>query len=208
MFYLGNTLAMYRLTSLIYTKILLYPFTSYSILDFSLATPGITAEQGVFTFYGSAEINAQPDEVWRVISNFQTYPEWNEYTPSITQTDGAELTSPPRAEEWYTLHYKLDTTDNAKAMKMKLISFDNETKSLSWQGHFMPTFLLRAEKVQKVTKIEDQDGKGIRTKYEIWETQAGPLAHVVKLTMKSKLQKMNEGIAANLKTFIERSHNS
>ena len=84
-----------------------------------------------------------------------------------------------------------------------MVSFDSDDKSLCWQGRFMPLFLLQAEKVQKVSRIEDQDGGQARTKYEIWETQAGPMAHVVKLTMHSKLQKMNEGIAADLKRFFD-----
>lgn len=169
----------------------------------SLATPGITAHQGVFTFYGSAEIDAAPEEVWKIVSDFETYPAWNEYTPSITQQDGSDVTATPVPGNSYTLKYRLDTSEKAKEMPMKLVSVDADNHTLCWQGLFMPTFLLRAEKVQKVTAMQDEDGK-VRAKYEIWETQAGPMAYVVKLALISKLQKMNEGIAANLKEYIEK----
>lgn len=170
----------------------------------SLATPNITAQQGIFTFYGVAEIEAPPEEVWKVISNFSTYPSWNEYTPSITDGNQIPSSDRPEADKWYTLQYKLDKSDNTQAMKMKLTSFNEESMTLSWEGRFIPTFLLHAEKVQKVSRVESQnDGLPGRTKYEIWETQAGPMAHVVKWTMQSKLQKMNEGIAQNLKHYFE-----
>jgi hypothetical protein len=70
----------------------------------------------------------------------------------------------------------------------------------------MPVFLLHTEKVQQITAIESTDGSNQpRCKYEIWETQAGPMAHVVKLAVANKLHRMNEGIAANLKTYMEQS---
>lgn len=83
-----------------------------------------------------------------------------------------------------------------------MVSFEPENHTLCWQGLFMPTFLLHAEKVQKVTTIHGENGS-MKAKYEIWETQAGPISHIVKLAMISKLQKMSEGIAANLKEYIE-----
>lgn len=192
-------------------------FSSLSMLWFfcveiSLPTPNITVQQGVLTFYGVAEIEATPEEVWKVISNFNTYPSWNEYTPSITNEDGSEsanLSVSPQVDKWYTLHYKVDKKDKSQSMKMKLTTFDEQNMTLSWEGHFMPTFLLHAEKVQKVTRIESQNDNNdhgspiIRTKYEIWETQAGPMAHLVKWVMQSKLQKMNEGIAENLKQYFD-----
>ena len=113
------------------------------------------------------------------------------------------MTATPVQGNSYTLHYRLDTNEKAKAMHMKLVSFDPGNNTLCWQGLFMPTFLLRAEKVQKVTAMPEENGK-VRAKYEIWETQAGPMAYVVKLALISKLQKMNEGIAANLKEYIEK----
>lgn len=180
-----------------------------------LPTPNIAPQQGVFTFYAVAEIEASPEEVWNVISNFSTYPSWNEYTPSIVKEYGPDqtpsscsssLSDLPKTDEWYTLHYKLDRNDKPQAMKMKIITSDSENMTLCWQGRFMPTFLLNAEKVQKVTKIQSdgQVGAAVRTKYEIWETQAGPMAHIVKWAMQPKLQKMNEGIAQNLKNYLER----
>ena len=168
----------------------------------SLATPGITAQQGVFTFYGTSEIDATPEEVWKIISHFSTYSSWNDYTPSITHEDGSDLTAAPEQGSSYTLHYRLDTKDKAKAMPMKLVSYSPTEHVLCWQGLFMPTFLLHAEKVQKVTPIQGENGK-MKAKYEIWETQAGPMAHIVKFTMFSKLQRMNEGIAKNLKQHME-----
>lgn len=173
-----------------------------------LATPNITAQQGVFTFYGTSEIDATPEQVWKIISDFSTYSAWNEYTPSITHEDGSEVSSAPGQGKSYTLHYRLDTEHETKSMPMKLVAFNPEERypeerMLCWQGLFMPTFLLHAEKVQKVTPVQGEDGK-IKSKYEIWETQAGPMAHVVKLTMFNKLKQMNEGIAKNLKDYIEK----
>ena len=80
------------------------------------------------------------------------------------------------------------------------MDISHEEMFVCWRGcpKGIPTATLCPEKYQKVTAT----GENI-CKFEVWETQAGMLAHVVKWTMGSKLDGMNQGIADNLKTYVE-----
>ena len=72
--------------------------------------------------------------------------------------------------------------------------------TICWRGcpKGIPEWTICGEKLQKVTRISDKE-----TKFEVWETQSGLLAYVVRWTMGDKLGGMNQGIATNLKKHIE-----
>lgn len=80
------------------------------------------------------------------------------------------------------------------------VAVANEDMMLCWRGEpfGIPTWILTPEKVQRVTPRGEQD-----CVYEIFETQSGPMAYLVKWTMGAKQSAMNQGIADALKRYVE-----
>lgn len=138
--------------------------------------------------------------------------EWNQYTPSAHPISGfagsasQRLTLQSVGQE-YKLDYRMEPLENIAKVNMKLVAVDEDNMKLVWQAGppFMPSMLLRAEKVQQISVVHPKDGQSTfpQTRFVIYETQAGPVAHVVKRTFGSKLQAMNQGIADNLKEHFE-----
>lgn len=84
---------------------------------------------------------------------------------------------------------------------MKVLVVNNEEMILSWRGMAMgiPTWIFLPEKVQKIVALgEDQ------CQYEVYETQSGPMAYMVKWTMGEKLGEMSRGMANGLKEYLEK----
>lgn len=82
----------------------------------------------------------------------------------------------------------------------RITTINDEEMSLSWQGcaFSIPTFILLPEKVQKVISKGENESL-----YQVWESQGGPMAYVVKWSMGQKLSDMNQGIANALKAYVE-----
>ena len=81
-----------------------------------------------------------------------------------------------------------------------IISLSDDEMSLCWRGEVpsIPFWIFFPEKVHRITP----KGEG-ECLYEIFETQSGPMAYVVKWTMGMKLSAMNQGIADGLKAYVE-----
>ena len=72
--------------------------------------------------------------------------------------------------------------------------------SVSWIGRpdYVPAWMLFPEKVQRVTPKGERE-----CLYEIWETQSGPMAYIVKWSMGAMSSATNQGIADGLKKYVE-----
>jgi len=58
--------------------------------------------------------------------------------------------------------------------------------------------MLFPEKVQRVTPKGEWE-----CLYEVWETQSGPMAFLIKWSMGAKASATNQGIADGLKKYVE-----
>lgn len=163
----------------------------------SLPTPTLPTAKGVWTFYGSATIHAPAKVVYSALRDFQSYPQWNKYTPTITT---ATKTNSVQVGDMITLAYRPEPTGDTMDVPCKIMTLNDAELSLCWRGCAMniPTWIFLPEKVQKVTPIGEEE-----CLYEIFETQAGPMAYVVKWSMGQKLSAMNQGIADGLKAYVE-----
>jgi len=171
----------------------------------------LTAEKGVFTTYASTTIRAEPQEVWKVVSDPSTYPRWNRFTPSVGLAAGKERME---VGDICELSYNLDgEPEKATKMPVEILEVDEEGMRLAWRGmnRGFPKWLLHPEKVQRVTPLasggaeagEAQTSDRAQCVFELWETFAGPMSHVVKLSVGSKLDSMGQGIADGLKEYVE-----
>lgn len=71
-------------------------------------------------------IKATPAEIWEVLTDFDSYPEWN---PQIVRFDGRPMT-----DETFRLRvYSPDGSGRQMGLKAKIVDVEVE-KKLSWQG--------------------------------------------------------------------------
>ena len=96
--------------------------------------------------------------------------------------------------------FRFNTTATLESIPIMIISRSDEGMTICWRGCYknIPVWALCPEKVQKVTRINNEESK-----FEVWETQSGPLAHIAKWYVGSKLDGMNQGIADCLKKYVE-----
>lgn len=82
----------------------------------------------------------------------------------------------------------------------QVLHVDHQNMSLCWRGRALsiPTFVFCPEKINRVIPISEN-----KCQYEVYETQSGPMAYVVKWVMGDKLSAMSQGMADGLKKYIE-----
>jgi hypothetical protein len=163
----------------------------------SLETPSIKPAQGVWTSYGSANINAPADKVWAAVRDLYAYEKWNAYTPKIEAPSGSnKINVGDRA----VVHHRTDPAGKLMATPCAAIVISDEERLICWRGEpaGIPTWLLLPEKVQRVTPKGEKE-----CLYEIFETQSGPMSYLVKWGMGMKQSSMNQGIADALKKYVE-----
>lgn len=164
----------------------------------SLATPSIPASKGVFSAIGTCTLDqSTPEKVWAAILDFSSYGKWNDFTPSI------EPASPATSLEvgaMFKMQYRLTSSVPAAPIAIRIVQVDHESRTIAWRGcpKWIPAALLTPEKVQRVSV-----NSGGKTVFEVWETQAGVLAHAAKASVGNKLDGMNQGIADGLKRYME-----
>ena len=171
----------------------------------SLPTASNNADNATATYYASCVIGSHtPEQVWAAILDFASYPLWNAFTPSL------ELSSPPpaagvtgtssvQAGQLYDMQYRFSLEDATQLCPVRIMTVDTERRHLCWLGcpRFVPSWLIRGEKVQQVSLTPE--GK---TLYEIWETQSGPMARVVRWKFGDGLDRMMTGTASGLKEYL------
>ncbi|KAF2153371.1 hypothetical protein K461DRAFT_278187 [Myriangium duriaei CBS 260.36] len=162
-----------------------------------LETTNQPAGTGVFTFYGSAKIQASAQAVWEALTDLQSYSKWNEYTPRIDTPAGTNAIA---VDDMITLHYRPETTGALSEIPCKVLEVNPEAMRLCWRGYpkGIPQFLLFPEKVHRITAVSENE-----CFIEVFETQSGPMAYVVKWTMGAKLTTYQNGMLQALKGFVE-----
>ncbi len=87
------------------------------------------------------QITATPEQVWKVLSNFEKYPDWN---PFITSIKGTPLVGK-----------KIKVTAGGMKFKPEVLAFDEE-KELRWKGKLLVKGLFDGEHIFQI--IDNQDG--------------------------------------------------
>ena len=97
------------------------------------------------------EINANIEKIWRLLTNFEKYPDWNPFIKNISgkKQIGEKLkvsVKPPKGE--------------GMTFKPKVISFD-ENKEFRWLGKFLFSGLFDGEHYFILQKINDKNTRFI-----------------------------------------------
>lgn len=163
----------------------------------SLETPTVYAKgKGVWTFYGSATINAPASQVYDVLCDFANYNKWNLYTPEIITPSGNNTI---KLDDIITLKYRPETKGKLLDVPCQ-ISVIEDGSRLCWIGQAfgIPTWIFLPEKVHRVTP------RGENACFvEIYETQGGPMAYIVKWSMGEQLMRYAQGMVDSLKKYVE-----
>lgn len=151
----------------------------------------------MWTAYGSTQINAPADVVWAAVRDFESWHKWNGYTPRVETPD---ISKDLQVGDLVKIHYRGALSERLMTIPCLCMALSEDDRTLCWRGEpvGVPTWLLLPEKVQRVTVIGENESL-----YEIFETQSGPMAYLVKMTMGAKQALMNQGIADALKKWVE-----
>jgi hypothetical protein len=88
--------------------------------------------------------------------------------------------------------------DSATSSLEKVTVLDSVTGKICWKFTGSPSWLLRAERVHKIT--DNEDGA---CEYCTWETFAGPMAYIVRSLYGNVLQERFNDWGRDLKRYVE-----
>ena len=141
------------------------------------------------TYRAEAVIAAPPEQVWRVLVDFERYPEWNPFTPKLE----AELT--PGAPVVITVNLGGKQVVQREEMVEAVAP-----ERLVWKTTYGGPLLLRAQRVQRLEPLEDGG-----TRYVSEDIMHGPLVPFVHLVHGRSLA---EGFQAMADALAARCDNS
>ncbi len=145
------------------------------------------------TFYGSVVIRCPADTAWDVLRDFSRYHKWNTFTPKVTFSSD-HPTNGDRGTLRLTLANRIPSTTSA----IRMISMNEETRTIEWLGVGPPQWLLLAKRVQRVEEIDGENCRFISC-----ETMTGPLSWIVKLLLGENLTTGNQRMGEDLRRWIE-----
>ena len=132
-------------------------------------------------------INAPRDLVWAVLLDFDSYPEWNPFTPKV------ECSLVPG--EKVVLY--VDMNQNSKLMiQEETLLWVKESESIAWG--ITSTFPVKTERAQILTALGPN-----KTEYLTYDKFWGILVPVVMLFYKKKIQRGFDLVAEGLKKRTE-----
>ncbi|KAI0790299.1 hypothetical protein BC629DRAFT_1288017 [Irpex lacteus] len=161
-----------------------------------------SATDSVLAVTGSSVIDAPIDTVWRVLMDFPAYSEWcsNNPTPDQVAHEGSFLhltvhlppsMSPPSRFSLFS----------PSTTQLTVSVLDETNHRVAWTNR-MPPWLLRTERWQWLTVVEEEDGS-TKTKYESIEVFNGPAAYIVKFFVAPYLRIAFKAMGEDLKRRAE-----
>ena len=133
-------------------------------------------------------IDCPPEKVWKILTDFDKYPEWN---PMIKSIEG-ELKRRNR------LKVRLEIKGMSKmTIKPRVATFHSE-KSFSWLGHLLIIGLFDGHHIFELN--QNQDGS---TEFIHREQFSGVMVLLMKKTLKTKVAGAFEEMNRNLKSTCE-----
>lgn len=138
----------------------------------------------------SADIDAPPERVWEILLDLPRYPEWNPFTPRI---DASLVPG-----EALVLHVAMRPGQPLRMQRQVCTTNDPAARELGWSTTFGPGFVLRANRIQRLTELS-----GGRTRYWTRDTFAGLLVPLVMALYRSDIQRGFDRTARALKERAE-----
>jgi len=160
---------------------------------------------GVFEIVETTRIDAPIATVWRILIDWEKYPEWNSFVRSQVVTDPSfkklEDQTPSEGKHILMETHVPPSMDGKGSMKTttkcQITKVDHENHIAEWTPVTYPSWLLSGHRIQTLKEVE---GAVI---YETREVFSGPLAYVVKFSMPDKLRKSFVAMAEGLKERAE-----
>lgn len=158
------------------------------------STPLIPITEGVFTVYGSSIIEAPGDQIFERLINVEKYDTWNTFTPNVeflkrrerlTIGDGdqillqAHIQGRHKTSKRYISRAK-STGLPVQSQALEIVDVDHEQWIIRWVSLGRPSWLLRTERVQRVTLLPDgrhqfETVRGSREAYDPTDASSGKL---------------------------------
>ena len=134
----------------------------------------------------SIDIERPLDEVWRILTDFERYPQWNAFTPHVVCS---KVVGDP-----VILLVRLREDSKLSAVHLTLNHFE-DSRAFCWGSQ---SWALRANRCQSVEALGAN-----RTRYQSAETFSGLLVPVVMILQRRKLMRGYESAAQGLKAYLE-----
>lgn len=137
-------------------------------------------------YHTTIKISKPIEEVWRVLTDFETYPDWNPLVGTLTGNfeEGGSV--------------KAHIIPLGKSFPTIISSF-KKNEELIWQGTVVASFLLKAEHYYKVQSIDKQHTELLHGEYF-----TGIFSHFIP---KFLLQKMENAFTAHNEALKKRIEN-
>lgn len=132
------------------------------------------------------DIDAPVETVWKVLTDFKHYENWNRFTPQV-DTLG-------RLGDEVTLHVRLNNSGRLTRSRLKIEQLEPYT--LCWGSD---SVFVKAHRFQTLTELSDR-----RTRYTSEEPFGGLLAPIILWLLEDKLMRGYRWAAEGLKTEAER----
>ncbi|KAK7445163.1 hypothetical protein VKT23_009594 [Stygiomarasmius scandens] len=175
------------------------------------------APPGVFTVQNSVLINATLKDVWDVLTDFPSYPDWNPFLRSITVAD--DFFIPTDSQIPQEGHRIILVTQippltgpisrNSKGNPLEShYDFDNlthvqpEQGRIAWKVMGWPDGMLSAERWNAVSEVTGEDGEK-RVLYEYREVFGGALGYFVEEFLGDGLKEGFEAEGKAMKARVE-----
>ena len=181
-----------------------------SVWNHPVATPTQPTASIVFTFGATIDIDARPADVFDVIAAFSRYSTWNTWTPTLTfecADDDVAIGAKGRlrANQDGTIHnVPIEVCTPASQSRAELtwqiiaLERSEDEYKICWVSSVLPQWLLKAERVQTVTMVDDGTCR-VRS----WESMSGPAAYMFKLFgLPRQLERLNARYLEELKRVV------
>ena len=135
------------------------------------------------------EIAASPERVWRELTDFARYGEWNPLVPAATGELG----------EGQALRVKLQAGKRAMTIKPRLVRVA-PNRELAWRGSLPVPGLFTGEHCFEITSLGEQ-----RVRFHHWEKFTGLLAPLLSRMLDGDARRGFEAMNQALKARAERA---
>lgn len=134
-------------------------------------------------------INAPIDQVWKTLTSFDYYSEWNPFTPKV------EIK--PVIGSTVGLHVRLNpNSQKTMFQKETLLVWDEENKRLEWG--IQNAWYVRTIRLQQLTDLGNN-----KTRYYTSDFFEGPLTKLILWLYRSKIQIGFDDVCNGLKQHLE-----
>ena len=150
----------------------------------------------------STIIDAPIKTVYDALLDFDSYPTWNSYVPSVI-FKGLRPPNPEIGMRFtFVAHQKRGDSGIHSAEQLTLLEPGTTTCRVAWKSAAVPSSILSAERMHEMVESIDESGKAV-TSYTTWETFGGLVGWIVKLSQGQLLVDRFADWTNDLKAHVE-----